>query len=100
MYETSRALGLSCVVHPILKFESYDNDLDDHRDITKIGECFEGLKTFDYDKEDGYETLEEVLKNAFKGERLDERKVTWLNEPTHSEPALAHGTVIVPSTRL
>lgn len=110
MYETARALGLACVVRPILQFNNYDPKHNDYGTITRIGKSFQELTTFDYsepdyyedeEESDEYQSLAESMRSYFESEPLDEGKISWLNRSDHGEPALTYtGAVLALSNRI
>ena len=94
LYETARALGLTCVIRPLLSLYHQREEDDDYYEdtITLMGSGFPAFIELDDELMRGDEYLK-TLEYHFGDEHVDQSKVTWLNRRGPEEPALAHLTV-------
>ena len=114
LYETTRALGLTSIVRPLLHWDSeysfqrpdqdgepddddYDYEGEEVYGVLLVGNEFHtfGEPCYDSGISMGTEECTEELHSSYPSERLYERKVTWLNKSrdTPKEPALANSAV-------
>jgi hypothetical protein len=97
LYETSRALGLQCYLHPVVEYEHYDHEADEGKDTMVLADSFQPYNSdMGYDDED--ENKQEILMRWGDLE-VDEGRTTWLNAQNWDkcEPAFAYTAVRFPA---
>ena len=114
VFETARALGLKYVIRPFLHIDADDwpewccdsdddNDYGSEDEALLMGKKFQGLSELHYDPNQPYECdYAEELKSAFPCQRVNQRKITWLNgrENAVDAEALVRPAVRMPCAKL
>ncbi|KAH9842211.1 P4Hc domain containing protein [Teratosphaeria destructans] len=93
LYETARALGLTCYVRPVVKIDYYyahDDDAPEHLLRSRPG--FPAYKNAKWCSGEGYGEDEAMI--TYEGWKIsvDKSKLTWLNSATFTEPSVGHAT--------